>query len=109
MIRDEQLNQDVLKQQQSAQQADKEKSQAYFNMIKDKKDIPIIQGQLTLDDTTIEILSKYYQGDRLNMIKRQMNAILGLINVNVNRYNYSKDYKDAVDYMIALITAGKLL
>ena len=79
------------------------------NNAQNKNDTPLVQGKLSLDESTIELLSKYYQGDRLNMIKRQMSAIINLINVNVNRYNYSKDYKDAVDHMIALITAGKFL
>lgn len=102
MTQDERLNNAVLEQQQSAQQVHNEASIP-------KKDIPLVQGKLTLDDETIALLSKYYQGDTLNCIKRQINAILGLININTNRYNYSKDYKDAIDYIIALITAGKFL
>ena len=91
----EELNKNVLEQQQSA--------------VSSSKDTVLVQGQLTLDDETVALLSKYYQGERLNTIKRQMNTILSLINTNVNRYNYSKDFKDAVDYTIALITAGKFL
>lgn len=82
---------------------------AQTNNAQNKNGTPLVQGKLSLDESTIELLSKYYQGDRLNMIKRQMSAIINLINVNVNRYNYSKDYKDAVDHTIALITAGKFL
>ena len=69
----------------------------------------IVKGKLTLDESTIALLSKYYQGERLAQIKRQMKTILDLINVNVNRYNYSKDYKEAIDHVIALLTAGRFL
>ena len=74
-----------------------------------KEDIGIVKGNLDLDESTIQLLSKYYKDDKLEEVKHHMAVILDLINTNTNRYNFSKDYKDAIDHVIGLIIAGKFL
>ena len=74
-----------------------------------KDDMGIVNHKLDVDQSTIEILSKYYQGEKLEKVKKHMETILDLINTNANRYSFSKDYKDAIDHVIGLIIVGKFL
>lgn len=62
-----------------------------------------------LDDYTISLLKHHHSGDNLELVKSQMNTIMGFIETNSGRYTYSNDFRNAIDEVIALIVAGKFL
>ena len=62
-----------------------------------------------LDDYTISLLKHHHSGDNLELVKSQMNTIMGFIETNSGRYTYSNDFRTAIDEVIALIVAGKFL
>ena len=65
--------------------------------------------KIRLDDKILKSLEAHYSGERLELVKRQLDSLFELLEVTEVRYQYSKDYRDGIDSMIGLIISGKML
>ena len=79
------------------------------NMDEIKQIVDNKQRKIRLDDQILKSLETHYSGEKLELIKRQLDSLFELLEVTETRYKYSKDYRDGIDSMIGLIISGKML
>ena len=54
-------------------------------------------------------LEQKYKDDQLILIKKQIKLIFDIIQQTEKKYQYSKDYREAIDIILGLIISGKFL
>ena len=54
-------------------------------------------------------LEQKYKDDQLILIKKQVKLIFDIIQQTEKKYQYSKDYREAIDIILGLIISGKFL
>lgn len=93
----QQLNQ---QQQQQASQM----SEANMQKIKD------LQKKLHAADAQInESLKQFFNDDQIALINKQLHVLYTVIAHTDGRYQYSKDYRDALDTIMGLVIGGKMI
>lgn len=91
-------------QQQQQQQQASQMSEANMQKIKD------LQRKLHAADAQInESLKQFFNDDQIALINKQLHVLYTVIAHTDGRYQYSKDYRDAIDTMMGLVIGGKMI
>ena len=61
------------------------------------------------DKKIIESLKQFFNDDQIKIIVSQLNVLYDIISRTELRYQYSKDYRDAIDIIMGLVIGGKFL
>ena len=61
------------------------------------------------DKKVIESLKQFFNDNQIKIIINQLNILYNIISRTELRYQYSKDYRDAIDIIMGLIIGGKFL
>jgi len=61
------------------------------------------------DQKVIESLKQFFKEEDIKLIVNQLNVLYSLISRTELRYQYSKDYRDALDIIMGLIIGGKFI
>lgn len=96
--------QQQLNQQQQRQQQASQMSEANMQKIKD------LQKKLHAADAQInESLKQFFNDDQIALINKQLHVLYTVIAHTDGRYQYSKDYRDAIDTIMGLVIGGKMI
>ena len=68
-----------------------------------------VKNMIKVDQEILDSLKKYYEGEKLDLVKRQLDTLCFVLTHTEQRYQYSKDYREAMDTIMGLIVAGKFL
>lgn len=72
--------------------------------------VPELQKRLQeADKKVIESLKQFFKDDEIKLIVKQLNVLYDIIARTELRYQYSKDYREALDIIIGLIIGGKFI
>ena len=61
------------------------------------------------DKKVIESLKPFFKENEIQLIVKQLNVLYDVIARTELRYQYSKDYREALDIIIGLIIGGKFI
>ena len=61
------------------------------------------------DQKVKESLKQFFDDDQIQLIMHQLNITYNLISKTEMRYQYSKDFRDAIDIIMGLIIGGKFI
>ena len=62
-----------------------------------------------INEQLLETLLQYHDETNRDLIRKQANEIVELINNNREKYDTSTDYRDGIDDVLKLVLQGKLV
>lgn len=61
------------------------------------------------DQKIMDSLKPFFETEQITLIMSQLNTIYSIITKTEMRYQYSKDYRDAIDIIMGLIIGGRFI